>query len=143
MNWLDIVILVILVITVFLGLKAGLIKMVISLAGLILGIFMAGRLYQALADKLSVMIVAAIVAWLLTKLISAITLGWVNRLGGALVGLLIAAIFIGAILAVWAKYGGGSNIIAHAWLGKLLVDKFPLVLGLLPPEFDSVHTFFK
>ena len=40
MNWLDIVIAIILVINLFIGLKAGLIKTVISLAGLILGIFL-------------------------------------------------------------------------------------------------------
>jgi membrane protein required for colicin V production len=162
MNWLDIVIAIILAIGIFMGLKTGLIKMVISLAGLILGIFLAGRMYQSLADKLTfissekaaqvlayiiilvlVMIVAAIVAWFLSKLISAIMLGWVNHLGGAVFGLLIAAIFVGAILAVWAKYGGGTNLISHSWLGKLLVDKFPLVLALLPGEFKSIRSFFK
>ena len=162
MNWLDIVIAVILVIGIFVGLINGLIKMVISLAGLILGIFLAGRLYQGLADKLTfissekaaqilayviilalVMIAAAIVAWLLSKIVSAIMLGLVNRLGGAVFGLFIAAIFMGAILAVWAKYGGGTNLISHSWLGKLLVDKFPLVLALLPSEFNTIRSFFK
>jgi membrane protein required for colicin V production len=162
MNWLDIILLVILAIGVFLGLKTGLIKMVVSLAGLILGIFLAGRLYQSLADKLTfissekaaqilayiiillvVIIAAAIIAWFLTRVISAVLLGWVNRLGGALVGLILAAVFCGAILAIWAKYGGGTNLISHSWLGKLLVDKFPLVVALLPAEFDSIHSFFK
>jgi membrane protein required for colicin V production len=162
MNWLDIVIIVVLAVGVFLGLKTGLIKMVVSLAGLILGIFMAGRLYQALADRMTfisseraaqvvayiiilvvILIAAAIVAWLLSKIISAIMLGWANRLGGAIVGLLLGAIFIGAILAVWAKWGGGTNLISHSWLAKLLVDKFPLVLALLPHEFDSLHSFLK
>jgi membrane protein required for colicin V production len=161
MNWLDIVILIILAISVFMGLKTGLIKMLISLAGLILGIFLAGRLYQSLANHLTfissekaaqivayliilfvVLIIAAIIAWLLTRMISAILLGWVNRGGGAVVGLLISAIFIGAILAVWAKYGGNS-IVSHSWLAKLLVDKFPLVLALLPAQFDSLRSFFK
>ena len=54
MNWLDIVILIILAISVFMGLKTGLIKMVISLAGLILAIFLAGRLYLSLANHLDV-----------------------------------------------------------------------------------------
>jgi membrane protein required for colicin V production len=162
MNWLDIVIIVILAIGVFMGLKTGLIKMVITLAGLILAIFLAGRLYQALADKMTfissekaaqilayiiilvlVMIAAAVVAWLLSKIVSAILLGWLNRLGGAIFGLLIGAIFMGAILAIWAEYGGGTGTISHSWLGKLLVDKFPLVLALLPGEFDSIRSFFK
>jgi membrane protein required for colicin V production len=162
MNWLDIVITIILVINLFIGLKAGLIKMVISFAGLILGIFLAGHYYQVTADKLTfissdkaaeiaayvvilfvVMIVAAIIAWLLSKMASAIMLGWLNRLGGAILGLIMAGIFVGAILAIWVKYGGGSNIIINSFLAGFLLDKFPFVLALLPGEFDTIHSFFK
>jgi membrane protein required for colicin V production len=162
MNWLDIVVAIVMLIALFLGLKAGLIKAVISLAGLILGIFLAGRFYQGLADKLTfissekaagiaayviilvlVMIAAAIIAWLLSKLISAILLGWINRLGGAIFGLIVAGVFIGAILAIWAKYGGGGETISNSWLSSFLLDKFPLVLALLPGEFDSIRSFFK
>jgi membrane protein required for colicin V production len=162
MNWLDIIIAIILVIGLFFGLKAGLIKAVISLAGLILAIFLAGRFYQGLADKLTfissdkvagivayiiilvvVMIAAAIIAWLLSKLVSAIMLGWINHLGGAIFGLLIAGIFIGAILAIWARYGSGGDTISNSFLGSFLADKFPLVLALLPGEFDSIRSFFK
>jgi membrane protein required for colicin V production len=161
-NWLDIVIAIILVINLIIGLISGLIKMVISLIGLILGIFLAGHFYQALAGKLTfissdkvagivayivilivVMIVAAIIAWLLTKIISATPLGWINRLGGAIFGLIMAGIFIGAILAIWAKYGGGGNIISNSLLGGFLLDRFPLVLALLPGEFNTIRSFFK
>jgi membrane protein required for colicin V production len=161
MNWLDIVIAIILVINLFIGLKEGLIKMVISLAGLILGIFLAGRYYQVLADRLAfissdkvagivayivilivVMIVAAIIAWLLNKIVSAIILGWINHLSGAILGLIMASIFTGAILAIWAKYGSGGNIINNSFLGGLLLDKVPLVLALLPSEFDTIRSFF-
>jgi len=162
MNWLDIVIVIILAINFFVGLKAGLIKMVISLAGLILGIFLAGRFYLTLAEKLTfissdkaanvvayliilviVMIAAAIIAWLLSKIISAIMLGWLNHIGGAIFGLAIAGIFVGAILAVWAKYGNGGNIIGNSLLGGFLLNNFPLVLNLLPTEFDSIRSLFK
>jgi hypothetical protein len=47
MNWLDIIIAIILVINLFVGLKTGLIKMAIPFVGLVLGIFLAGRFYQA------------------------------------------------------------------------------------------------
>ena len=43
MNWLDIVILVFVAIAALIGLKIGLIKAALSLAGIILGIFLAGR----------------------------------------------------------------------------------------------------
>jgi membrane protein required for colicin V production len=162
MNWLDIVIAIILVITLFVGLKTGLIKMVISFAGLILGIFLAGRYYHTLADKLTfissdtaaeivaysiiliiVIIASTIIAWLLSKIVSAIMLGWINHLSGAILGLIIAGIFTGAILAIWAKYGNGGTIISNSLLGRLLLDNFPLVLALLPGEFDTIKSFFE
>jgi membrane protein required for colicin V production len=162
MNWLDIIIAIILVINLFVGLKTGLIKMVISFAGLVLGIFLAGRFYQALGDKLTfisssqvaniaayvfiliaVMIFASIIAWFLSKIISAIMLGWANGLAGSILGVFIAAVFVGAILAIWAKYGGGGNIISSSLLGRLLLNNFPLVLSLLPGEFDTIKSFFK
>jgi membrane protein required for colicin V production len=162
MNWLDIVIAIVLVIGVVMGLKAGLIKMVISLAGLILAIFLAGRFYVALADKLAfissdqvariaayiiifvvIMIIAAILAWILTKLASAILLGWINRLVGAVIGLIIGAIFCGAILAIWVKYTSmGADVISDSFLGKFLLNTFPLVLALLPGEFDTIRSYF-
>jgi membrane protein required for colicin V production len=163
MNWLDIVIAIILVIAILMGLKTGLIKMVISLVGLILAIFLAGRFYVALADKLTfissdqvariaayviifivVMIIAAIVAWILTKLVSIILLGWLNHLGGAVIGFVIGAIFCGAILAIWVKYStSGGDVISGSLLGRFLLNTFPLVLALLPHEFDTVRSFFK
>ena len=162
MNWLDIVLAIVLVVGIVLGLKSGLIKMVISFAGLILAIFLAGRFYVAFADKLTfissdqvarivayiiifilVMIVAAIASWLLTKLVSAILLGWINRLAGAIVGLIVAGVFCGAILAIWAKYtGSGGDIVGGSLLGRFLLNTFPLVLGLLPGEFDTIRSFF-
>lgn len=162
MNWLDIVIAIILVINVFVGLRAGLIKMVISLVGLVLAIFLAGHYYQALADRLTfissdraagivayvlilvvVMIAASLIAWLLSKIASIVMLGWLNHLGGAALGLFMAGIFVGAILAIWAKYGGGGDTIGNSLLGGFLLDKFPLVLALLPSEFDTVRSFFE
>ncbi len=162
MNWLDIVIAIVLAISAFVGLKSGIIKIVISIAGLILGIFLAGRFYQGFADKLTfissgtaaeitayiiilvvVMAAAAVIAWLLSRLLSDVMLGWLNRLGGAILGAIIAGIFVGAVLAVWAKYGGGGDTTGNSFLAKFLLDKFPLVLALLPDEFDSVRSFFK
>ena len=162
MNWLDIIIAIILVVNIFVGLRAGLIRMVVSLIGLILAIFLAGHYYQALADRLTfitsdrvagiaayivilvlVMILAAGVAWILSKVASLVMLGWLNHLGGAVLGLLTAGVFIGAILAIWAKYVGGEGTIANSLLGGFLLDKFPLVLALLPSEFDVVRSFFE
>ena len=162
MNWLDIVLAIVFVIGIVLGLKAGLIKMAVSLAGLILGIFLAGHFYMNLANIMTfipseqvarvvayiiifvvVLIIAAILSWVLTKFASATLLGWVNRLAGAIVGLIVGAIFCGAILAVWVKYTSmGANVIGSSVLGRFLLDTFPLILSLLPGEFNTIKSYF-
>jgi len=160
MSWLDIVILVVLAIGAFSGFKSGLIKMLFTVAGIFLGIFLAGRFADDLAGVLTfipddwakiaafaiilvaVMIIAAILASVLSKLISLVLLGWVNRLAGAVLGVVVGALFCGAVLAIWVKYLGIGDAVAGSALANFLLDKFPIVLGLLPSEFDSVHNFF-
>ena len=161
MNWLDIVILVIIVIPTFICLKAGIIKAVLSLAGLILGILLAGRYYAALAEQLTfisqsnlanlaafaiilvgIMIITAIVASMLKWIVSAVMLGWVNSIGGAVFGFFLGAILCGALLAIWAKFMG-TGAIEDSTMAVLLLDRFPMILALLPAEFDSLQSFFR
>ena len=161
MNWLDIVIAIILVIQVIVGLSQGLIKALLGLIGLIVGIVLAGRFYENLGSRLTfidnpdaanvaafvailliVWVVFSIIATILTKIVSAVFLGWVNKLGGAVFGLLMGALFVGAALAVWAKFFG-SDALADSVLATFLLDKFPVVLALLPSQFDSIKDFFE
>lgn len=162
MNWLDIVIIVLLVASVIGGIFNGLIKTLFGLAGLIVGVVLAGRFYGSLADFMGfisnenaarvvafivifacVCILAGILGLLLTKFVSAITLGWINRLLGGLFGLLTGSILIGAILVILVKYAGISDIVAESALGTFLADKLPIVLGLLPGEFDSIKSYLE
>ncbi len=162
MNWLDIAILVVVVIPVFLGLRIGVIKAVLSLAGLIVGIILAGLFYVPLSEQLSfipqagvakvvafaiiligIMVIAGVLAKLLKWTASVMMLGWVNHLGGAAFGLVLGAIFCGALLATWLKFFGVTGAITESTLAFILVDFFPVVLALLPDEFDAVRSFFQ
>jgi membrane protein required for colicin V production len=162
MNWLDIVILVVVVIAIFLGLKIGIIKAALSLAGVIVGVILAGRYYVPLSGQLSfipqadvaeivafaiiligVMLIAGVAAMLLKRAASAILLGWVNHLGGAVFGFVWGAILCGALLATWVKFLGISEIITNSSLAVILLDRFPAVLALLPQEFDAIRSFFQ
>jgi len=162
MSWLDIAIIVIIGIAAFTGLKIGILKAVLTLAGVIVGIILAGRFYVALADRLTfipqetlarvvafaiilaaAILVASIIAGVLKWLVSMVLLGWVNRLGGALLGLIMGGIFCGALLAVWTKFLGATGPIAESTLANFLLDYFPIVLTLLPEEFGSVRSFFQ
>ena len=49
---------------------------------------------------------------------------------------------VAAILAVWVKYVGAGGTIEGSFMAGFFLDSFPIVLGLLPKEFDSVREFF-
>jgi len=162
MNWLDIVIIVAIVVPTLIGLRIGMIKAALSLAGLIVGVIVAGRYYLPLSEQLSfisqesvakiaafiiilvgILIIAGVLARLLKWTASVMMLGWVNHLGGAVFGLLLGAIFCGALLAIWVKFLGVTGAITESNLAFILVDFFPVVLALLPDEFDAVRPFFQ
>lgn len=161
MNWLDIVIFIILGISVFSGLKQGLVTSVLSLIGFILGIVLASNYYQKLGNVMGfisnegaaniiafiiiigvVMVVAAIIAGILKTILKVIMLGWVDHLGGAFFGLIASVLTISALLAIIVKYTG-SSIIAGSALAGFFLDKFPIIMGFLPSEFDVIRDFFK
>ena len=89
------------------------------------------------------MVIAITLARLLKWAASVMLLGWVNRLGGATLGLVLGAIFCGALLAIWVKWLGVGSTITESIVAALLLDKFPLILALLPDEFDAIRSFFQ
>lgn len=164
MNWLDIVIILILVIPTLIGFNRGLIKTVLPLVGIVLGILLAGYFYDSMAGWLSswlesprqanivgfiiifilVMATVLAIASLLSSFIRLILLGWLDKLGGAAFGLAIGGLLSGALLAIITKfqYSGVEDIIRDSPLASFFLDRFPFVLGLLPEEFDAVRQFF-
>lgn len=161
MNWIDIVIAIYLILSVIGGAMQGLIRSVLSLLGMIIGVVLAANFYEKLATIFgfihnqtvanvisfvlivgAVVIIAAIVGSALRSVIKAIHLGWVDGLGGAVFGLAMGVISAGALLAVIVKLTG-SDLITGSALAGFLLDKFPVVLGFLPSEFDVIRDFFK
>ena len=162
MNWLDIVIIILIAIPTLTGLRTGIIKAALSLAGVIVGVILAGRFYAALAGRLTfipqenvagivafaiilvaVMIVAGVLASVLKWIASAVMLGWINRLGGAVFGFLLGAVFCAVLLAIWVKFLGLVGPVDESGLAIFLLDRFPAILTLLPEEFNSIRSFFQ
>ena len=162
MNLVDIAIVVVIVVPTLIFLRMGIIKAVLSLVGLIVGVILAGQFYEVLSTQLSfipqagvaeivayaiiligVMIVAAVLARLLKWVTSMMMLGWVNKLGGAAFGFVLGVLLCSALLAIWAKYLGTIGIVSQSILAAILLDRFPLVLALLPGEFDAIRSFFR
>ena len=161
MNWLDIVIIVIILLFGMAGLWRGAIRAAFSIAGLIGGIALAGRHYQALASVLLpsgtiwpgiaayiiilviTLLVASVVGWLVARLIHVTMLGWVDRVIGFVFGVGVGGMLCAAVLAIVSKYFPGMNeIISHSAMARLLIEQIPLLLALLPDEFDYFSGFF-
>jgi len=91
----------------------------------------------------AVLAAAALLAIFLRRGASAIKLGWADRLGGAVFGLVMGALLCGCLLAIWVKFVGGGEIIAQSTVARILLDRLPMALALLPDEFDVVRSFFQ
>jgi membrane protein required for colicin V production len=161
MNWVDVVIIIYLALSIITGFAQGLIRTLLSIIGLIIGILLASHFYKQLGDiltfisnrdaanivafviiLLAVMGIATLIALLLRSLIKAIMLGWIDKIGGAVLGLILGALSVSAILAIIVKYTD-SSLITNSKFAAFFLDKFPIVLGLLPGEFDNIRNFFK
>ncbi len=162
MNWLDIVLIIVLAIATFLGLKIGIIKAALFLAGVIIGVTLAGHYCGPLSERLTfisqakvaeivafaiilvvVMVIAGVLAKVLKWATSVMMLSWVNNLGGAVFGLVLGALFCGALLAISVKFMDAESTITQSVIATVLVDRFPLVLALLPDKFDAIRSFFQ
>lgn len=146
MNWLDIVIIVVVALLGIAGLRQGMIRTVFGIAGLIGGIFLAGRYYDELASLLfpsgatwaniaayaiiaiATLIVAGVIGWLLAKLVSFVAFGWLDRLVGCILGVVIGGLLCAAILAIVVKYYPGMDAtVDQSVIARFLVGGFPLL----------------
>jgi membrane protein required for colicin V production len=148
MNWLDIVIIVVVVGLGIAGLRQGMIRTVFGIAGLIGGIFLAGRYYDELAERLfpsgaiwgniaayaiiaiATLVVAGVIGWLLAKLVNFAALGWLDRVMGFILGVVIGGLLFAAILAIVLHFGdyypGMEATISQSAIASFLVTAFPL-----------------
>ena len=119
MQTIDIIISVLLVIGLISGLRDGLVKQVAGLAGLIGGLLLGRAFYMQVGEWLGtafgisveaahitafililivVPLLFSLVGWLVSKILSAICLGWINRILGGVVGVLKFALFAGIVI---------------------------------------------
>ena len=160
MNWLDVVLVVFLILTALVGFSRGLLRTLVPLVGLIIGVVVAGRYYDALADVVSsdskaayvaafgiiviaFLIAAVILSEIMHKALSLVLLGWVDHLAGLLSGVVIGVIISGAALALLIKHSVGVSTIQDSDVASFMVEKFPAALSLLPGDFDHVKDFFR
>ena len=124
MNWLDIVITVTWISGLFLGWRMGLFGAVFAAGGAVVGVFLAARFSDNIADLLTdsvssdtlatviayVAILAAvfttsqILRTILIEGLKRVAMGWVDPVGGMVLGLAAGFLLSGAIVTVMARY---------------------------------------
>jgi hypothetical protein len=127
----------------------------------------AGAASDSLAEKLSsggalwayvvsfaviliiVMVIFSILGHIVKGFIKLIMLGWLDSLGGALVGLFVGGLIVAAIFIAVGKWAAGEpgttsvgTAIGNSALAHFLIDSFRLLLSILPGRFDAVTSLF-
>jgi membrane protein required for colicin V production len=164
MTWLDIVIGMVLLASAIWGLSSGMVKIIFSLGGVTLGVVVAGKYYSDMATSifnsssdeakvasfliilLGITAVGFILGGLAKKALPKMLLGGWDKFWGMILGGGAGAILSGAILAAIVAQFSSVEVeetIGESYLASLVLDKFPVVLSLLPEEFDSVRDIFE
>jgi len=126
MNWVDVIILIILAIGLFKGLANGFVRGLFGLAAVVLGIMFAAGNYEQVQDLLlsklqiepqwqailSFMVIFAVtmllvnvVGRIISRAMKLAALGWMDRLAGGLLGLVMACLFVGVVLLLLVMGG--------------------------------------
>jgi uncharacterized membrane protein required for colicin V production len=117
-SWVDVTLVVLGVVAAAIGLYTGVLRVLMALAGLAVGVWVAWRFAPPLAEGLeswmslsqpaarlvatgtlllATLAVAALLTWLLTRSLKLFRLGWLDRGSGALVALLLVALAAGFV----------------------------------------------
>jgi len=163
-NWLDLVFLIILLWAVRSSWETGLVQEAFTLAGLVFGILMAGQLYRPfartlfgpapnnlanaitfLAILLAIWFGATFMGRLVRDTVHWIMLGWLDRLGGLLFGLLKGFVVIEIFLIVFARFPvlNTEELIQGSIIASWIQQYAPVVMALLPPDFRQLTNVFR
>jgi membrane protein required for colicin V production len=155
MTALDIALLAIVGVCLMLGFIKGLIRRIGSLVGVLLGVILAFRCGTAAGEYLrpvirsaqvrgvlapflvflAVYLVVALVSSALHRLIHAARLGCLDRLGGAALGAVTAAVPLGAVLLLAVAYVPVMRPpIAESRVALLMMNGSRALLGLMPEQ---------
>src|ERR1700752_1551391 len=112
MNAFDVLLVVLAAFGIFLGIRKGLVRILVGMAALVLAFVLASRLggvagawlsFTGMSDRtrslfrhllvfLGVMLVGGLLSWLARKLVKAAMLGWADRLAGGAAGVVVALV---------------------------------------------------
>jgi uncharacterized membrane protein required for colicin V production len=157
-NWLDGVIIAVILWLTFAAFQAGFIREIITVVAALIGVALAGLFYQDLAEDVltfidndelaaivafgSIFLGAALVGQLLAMVLKPtlkmLQLGIVDQLGGATFGFIKALIFIQVFLLVFITYPRWDlyDAIDGSFFGTLMLEYGEFMERILPADFD-------
>lgn len=164
MNWLDIVIVLIVAFFAATAFSAGLIRELVTLVSVVAGVVVAGLFHDELARDVLVFIddetaakavgflvvlgaiflAGQLIAIMLKQVATILLLGWADRLGGALFGVLKGLVVVEVLLILFVTYPqlGLDDAIADSILGSPFLEVGDVLLLILPNDFEqAVDTF--
>ena len=154
MNWLDIVVIVIIIGFTLAAYSSGLIRELVTLVAVIAGILIAGALYGRLANDVLVFIddqdaaeaiaylmlfgavylFGQIGAYVLKTGASLLMLGPLDHIGGAVFGLIKGVIVVQVLLVIFAAYPSLDldQAVADSHVARHIVDDYGVVRHIVP-----------
>ena len=160
MNWVDIMVLVLVLGMGFMGWRNGVIRWAFTLVGGIIGVILAGQLYKTLAPAVpfgdsdavkqlvafGVIFVAVMIgAWIAARIVKAtlkvLLLGWVDSVAGLALGVAAGAVAATAIISVMGSLPVGrvQDAVNGSTLAEPLSENLGFVRSFLPEEFDQIQ----
>ena len=158
MNWLDAVIIIVVLWLTFSAFHAGFLRETITIVAAVIGVVLAGLLYKELADDVLLFIdneaLARIVAFgiifgatalagqmlsmVLKPAVTLMQLGMLDQFAGAIFGFVKALVFIEIFLLVFVTYPkwGLDDAIDDSRFGSMIVENFAVLENVLPGEFE-------
>lgn len=158
-NWFDIIVLVILVIAFFKGIKKGVIRMLVELSIIVVATIFGGKLASNIlpelekitnlsdqwANVVSYLIAFAIIAVALTligniiqKLINLVSLTFINRIAGGIISMSISVILISILINIILIIDINKDIFKPDMISKsFFFDRVQSVVPAITPYLDN------
>ena len=187
MNWFDIVLLVIMGTSILVGYKVGLLGAFFNVTGLVVGVFLAGHLSDDIAEMLTdsvsndtvatvigyavivigTFIAAQTIRGIIKRILNMVFLGWIDSVGGLLLGLAAGVVLIGALLTVVVRYSADipsnevieiiidttqvresvNNTLIQSSVVRMYLDTIKAIpadtLGFVPSDFKTATDFLE
>ena len=156
LNYLDVLILAILVLFILRGIFQGFLSEVAGLAGLVGGVMLAGKFYAQLGQTLTAyirdsswpyiiayvlilagtMLVAGLIARILHKLLSIAYADWINHLAGALTGGLKGFLICAVLVGLLHHFLGEAPFVRQSRMVPPIVQMTAYLKGYLPQSIQ-------